>query len=96
MLNPVTFTVERESGPLQVTCNGSDYASYEERFDRVTINDVFSGRYTCWVYLLWHAMQRQGLTEQTFEEFLDSTPSFGAPEKAEDIVPLESQAPTGQ
>lgn len=96
MLNPVTFMVEGESGPLAVTCNGSDYAAYEDAFDRVAINDIFSGRYKCWVYLLWHAQTRQGTTTLTFDEFLDSTPHFEPPTKAEDIVPLGSPALTGE
>ena len=96
MLNPVTFTVEGESGPLSVTCNGSDFAAYEDAFDRAAINDIFSGRYKCWVWLLWHAMNRQELTTQTFDEFLQTTPQFSSPKKAEDVVPLESPAPIGE
>jgi len=95
MLNPITFTVEAESGPLTVTTSGLDYAAYEETFDKPAIAGIAEGRYRCYVYLVWHAMQRQGMTTLTFEEFLATTPQFGAPEKAEDIVPLESTAPTG-
>jgi len=95
MLNPITFTVEAESGPLTVTTSGLDYAAYEETFDKPAIAGIAEGRYRCYVYLVWHAMQRQGMTTLTFEEFLATTPQFRAPEKAEDIVPLESTAPTG-
>jgi hypothetical protein len=96
MLNPITFKVEQESGPLTVTANGSDYAAYEDAFDRPAIKGIAEGRYKCWVFLVWHAMNRQGMTALNFEEFLATTPDFGAPEKADEILPLESKAHTGE
>jgi hypothetical protein len=96
MLNPITFHVEGESGPLTVTASGLDYAAYEDTFDKAAITGIAEGRYKTWVYLCWHAMHRQELTKMTFDEFLASTPHFGAPEKVEDVPPLESEAPTGQ
>jgi hypothetical protein len=95
MLNPITFSVEGESGPLLVTANGLDYAAYEDQFDRAVINDISAGRYKCWLYLVWHAMHRQGMTDKSFDDFLADAPSFGAPERIEDVPPLESQPPTG-
>ena len=95
MLNPITFTVEAESGPVTVTASGLDYAAYEDAFDKPAIAGIAEGRYKTWVYLVWHAMKRQDLTALTFDEFLASTPQFGAPEKAEDIVPLESSPRAG-
>jgi hypothetical protein len=96
MLNPITFTVEGESGPVDITCSGLDYAAYEDTFDKPAIAGISEGRYKTWCYLVWHAMSRQGMTTDTFEEFLASTPQFGAPAKSEDVVPLESTAPTGE
>ena len=95
MLNPITFTVEAESGPLTVTASGLDYAAYEDAFDKPAIAGIAEGRYKTWVFLVWHAMHRQSLTTQTFEEFLATTPQFGAPEKVEDVPPLESQPQAG-
>ncbi len=95
MLNPITFQVEGESGPLQVTASGLDYAAYEDRFDKPAIKGIAEGRYVTWIFLVWHAMERQSLTKLTFEEFLASTPDFGAPEKAEEVPPLESQPLAG-
>jgi hypothetical protein len=95
MLNPITFTVEGESGPTTVTAGGLDYAAYEDRFDKAAIAGISEGRYNCYVFIVWHAMHRQKLTDLTFDDFLATTPQFGAPEKAEEIVPLESTAPTG-
>jgi hypothetical protein len=94
MLNPVTFTYEAESGPLTVTASGPDYAAYEDTYDRAAISDLAGGRYKFWCFVLWHAMKRQGMTEETFEAFLEAGPQF-TPGKVEDVVPLESTAPTG-
>lgn len=95
MLNPITFEVEGESGPLRVTASGLDYAAYEDTFDLPAIKGIAEGRYKTWVWLCWHAMQRQGLTDLTWEDFLASTPQFGAPEKVEDVPPLESKPQAG-
>jgi hypothetical protein len=96
MLNPMTFTIDRESGPLTVTASGLDYAAYEDEFDKPAIAGISEGRYKTFMFLCWHAMKRQELTTQTFTEFLAESPTFGAPEKVEDVPPLESKPPTGQ
>ena len=95
MLNPMTFTLDRVSGPLTVTASGLDYAAYEDQFDKPAIAGISEGRYKTFMFLCWHAMKRQNLTEQTFDEFLADSPTFTAPEKVEDVPPLESAAPTG-
>jgi hypothetical protein len=95
MLNPMTFTLERESGPLTVVASGLDYAAFEDEFDKAAITSISEGRYKTFMYLCWHAMKRQDLTEQTFDEFLAESPTFGAPEKVEDVAPLESPQHTG-
>ena len=94
MLNPITFKVEGESGPLEVTASGLDYAAYEDQFDKAAIIGITEGRYKTWMFLVWHAMQRQDMTTKTFDEFLAETPQFSAPEKAEDVPALgEAQRP---
>jgi len=95
MLNPMTFSIERESGPLTVVASGLDYAAFEDEFDKAAITSISEGRYKTFMYLCWHAMKRQDLTEQTFDEFLAESPTFGAPEKVEDVPPLESPQHTG-
>lgn len=95
MLNPITFTVEGESGPLTVQANGLDYAAYEDAYDRAVITDISAGRFKCWIFLVWHAMKRQGMTEKSFDDFLADSPQFGAPEKVEDVPPLEKTPLTG-
>lgn len=94
MLNPVTFQYEAASGPLTVTASGPDYAAYEDTFDRAALTDLASGRYKFWCFILWHAMKRQEMTTESFDEFLAAGPQF-TPGKAEEVVPLESTAPTG-
>ena len=95
MLNPMTFTLERESGQLTVVASGLDYAAFEDEFDKAAITSISEGRYKTFMFLCWHAMKRQDLTEQTFDEFLAESPTFGAPEKVEDVPPLESPQHTG-
>jgi len=94
MLNPITLVIERPSGPLEVTSSGLDYEAYEDTFDRSALLDLSNGRYKFYCFIVWHAMHRQGLTDQTFEQFVASSPVFGQP-KVEEVVPLESPAPTG-
>ena len=95
MLKPITFTIEAESGPLTVTASGLDYAAYEDRFDRSANFGVMEYRYVAWVFICWHAMHRQKLTELTYEEFLDSTPEVHREVKVEEPVPLERTPTTG-
>lgn len=94
MLNPITFKVEGESGPLEVTASGLDYAAYEDEFDKAAIAGITEGRYKTWMFLVWHAMHRQDLTKKSFQEFIAETPQFSAPDKSKDVPPLgEAQQP---
>ncbi len=94
MLNPITFKVEGESGPLEVKASGLDYAAYEDEFDKAAIAGITEGRYKTWMFLVWHAMKRQSLTDKSFDEFLADTPVFSAPETVEDVPALgEAQRP---
>jgi len=95
MLNPVTFEYEAESGPVTITTTGLDYAAYERAFERAFIADLGAGRYDTQCFVIWNALKRDGQMSLTFDEFLATSPQFGSPEKVEEIVPLESTAPTG-
>lgn len=95
MLNPITFTIDRESGPVTVTATGSDYVAYEDEYDKPAIAGISEGRYKTFMYLAWHAMKRQSMTEESFDDFLAQTPTFTTPEKVEDVPPLESEPATG-
>ncbi len=95
MLNPITFQFEGESGPVTVQATGSDYAAFEDEFDKPVIASISEGRYKTWLWLCWHAMHRQELTTKTFDEFLAASPQFHAAEKVEEVLPLESSPPTG-
>ena len=94
MLNPMTFNIEQDGKQIEVTANGLDYAAYEDKFDKPTIAGITEGRYKTFMFLAWHAMHRQDMTKKTFDEFLAESPTFGAPERIEDVPPLgEAQAP---
>lgn len=95
MLNPVTFQVEGESGPMTVVANGLDYAAYEDTFDRSTIPDLAADRYKTYAFIVWHAMKRQGLTDADFPAFLAAAPEFKGAATVADVPPLESKRPTG-
>lgn len=95
MLNPITFTIDRESGPVTVTATGSDYVAYEDKFDKAAIQGISEGRYKTFMFLVWHAMKRENLTDETFDEFINSTPTFGGPEQVDDVPPLESKPAAG-
>jgi hypothetical protein len=89
MLKPITFSVEGESGPVTVTASGPDYLAYEERFNLSVLSALGERRYSAWLFLVWHAMHRQGLTEKDWAAFVVETPMF-EPGEPEEIVPLES------
>ena len=97
------LSVAVADAPTVVTSADID-AQLEETYARVglrggmleAIAGISEGRYKTFMFLCWHAMKRQGQTEQTFEEFLADSPTFTAPEKVEDVPPLESAAPTGE
>ena len=95
MLNPVTFEYEAESGPVTVTTTGLDYAEYERVFDRTFMADLAAGRYITQCFVIWNALKRDGHMTLTLDEFMATSPQFEAPEKVEEIVPLESPAPIG-
>lgn len=97
MLNPVKFTVTLESGPVETFTAGSDYIAYEAHFNRPWIPDMATGSYTAQLFVVWHSLKRQGLTELDFEAFADTTPMFDSvkDEDVDPVVPLESSQPTG-
>jgi homogentisate 1,2-dioxygenase len=89
MLKPITFTVDVGSGPLKVTASGPDYIAYETTFGASVLTALSERRYAAWLFLVWHALNRQKLSEMTWDEFVASTPEFASGEP-EEIVPLES------
>lgn len=96
MLNPITFRVDLESGPVDVTATGLDYTAYEDTFDRAALTDLAADRYKAYVYIVWHALHRQGLTTLDFPAFADTTPQFGAAPESSEVPPLGEAPRTGQ
>lgn len=94
MLQPITFQVKMDDGSgVNVTTSAPDYAAYEERFDKSAPMSL--DRYTFYMYVIWHAMKRQALTDLPYEEWLGNGPQFDREVETEEPVPLESAAPTG-
>ena len=75
---------------MDVTATGLDYAAYEDAFDRAFPPDFFASRYKCLVFVVWHALHRQGLTDEDFDTYLADSPTFsGVPAVVDDVPPLE-------
>jgi len=99
MLKPISFEIvfdeSGESVSLKVKASGTDYAAYEEKFERSSYLDVIGMHYRAWTFIPWHAASRQGLTKLTFEEFEGLTPEIDTQAKVEENVPLEPTPPSG-
>lgn len=96
MLQPVTFTVTTDDGSgVNVTASAPDYVAYEQTFNKSILEGMQHGLWSVYMYVIWHAMFRQGLTQMSWDEWLDSSPSFESELKSEEPVPLEPEAPIG-
>ena len=94
MLVPITFAVKLDDGSgVDVTAAAPDYAAYEDRFDRSA--PLSLDRYSFYMFIIWHAMHRQKLTELSYEEWMETAPTFDREVESEEPVPLESAAPIG-
>lgn len=94
MLQAASFTVTLDDGSgVEVTASAPDYAAYEERFDKSA--PLSMDRYTFYMFVIWHAMFRQKLTELTWDEWLETNPTFDRRAGNEEPPPLEQAAPTG-
>lgn len=96
MLQPITFTVTQDDGSgVAVTASAPDYVAYEQRFDKSIIDGMSRGIWTTYMFVLWHAMDRQGLTDLSWDAWLASSPKFSREVESEEPRPLEQAAPTG-
>lgn len=96
MLQPITFSVTQDDGSgVSVTASAPDYVAYEQRFDKSIITGMNSGLWSVYMFVVWHAMQRQSLTDLSWEAWLDTSPVFARDVKAEEPVPLEQAQPPG-
>ena len=96
MLKPITFRVTLPDGSgVNVTASAPDYVSYEQEFNKSVVLGMQNGMWSCYMYVIWHAMFRQGLTALSWADWLDSSPEFDAELKSEEPVPLDQTAPLG-
>jgi hypothetical protein len=96
MLQPITFTVTQADGSgVAVTASAPDYVAYEQRFNRSVLEGLSGGLWSVYMFVLWHAMDRQSLTDLSWEAWLDTSPVFQREVKAEEPVPLEPAQPPG-
>lgn len=96
MLQPITFTVTGEDGSgVAVTAAAPDYVEYEMRFNRSILAGMSEGLWSVYMFVVWHAMKRQGLTSLDWDAWLATSPTFARELKSEEPVPLEPEALTG-
>ena len=94
MLQAATFKVTLDDGSgVEVTASAPDYAAYEERFDKSA--PLSMDRYTFYMFVIWHAMHRQKLTELSWDDWLASAPTFDRDVESEEPAPLEPTPPIG-
>lgn len=87
------FTVVYMDGTsVEASIGTADQVAFELQFDRAitTLADQFRLSDACW--LAWHSLKRGGLTAG-FDEWLETVEEVAA--ARDDVVPLETTAPTG-
>jgi hypothetical protein len=96
MLQPITFNVTSDDGSgVNVTASAPDYVAYEQRFNKSILEGMSSGLWSVYMFILWHAMERQKLTELSWDAWLDTSPTFSREVKSEEPVPLEQEQVPG-
>lgn len=96
MLKPVTFTVSADDGSgVAVTASAPDYIAYEMRFNKSVIQGMSDGMWSVYMFIVWHAMHRQGLTALDWDDWLATSPTFDRDVESEEPAPLAPEAPTG-
>lgn len=93
MLQPIIFKVDMDGTEVEVKTTAADYAAYEERFDRSA--PLSLDRYSFYMFIIWNAMRRAKQTELTYEDWLNTGPTFDRTLDSDEPAPLEQTAPTG-
>ena len=96
MLQPISFTVTADDGSgVNVTASAPDYVAYEMEFNRSILAGMSEGLWSVYMYVVWHAMKRQDLTELGWDAWLATSPTFAREIVSEEPAPLEPEAPIG-
>lgn len=71
-MDPIALTVNFADGSEEtVTCIAADLIAFEARFDLSVVKLEQEIRLTHLFYLAWHALKRQGKTEDEFEKWAE-------------------------
>lgn len=63
----LSFTVEAKGEKHHITTTYADVMAMEEKFD-IDASDLVKRQRASWLaYLCWHAMKRQGMTDDAFD-----------------------------
>lgn len=96
MLKPVTFKVTSDDGSgVAVTASAPDYIEYEMRFNKSVIQGMSDGMWSVYMFIVWHAMHRQGLTALDWEPWLETAPTFDRELESDEPAPLAQEALIG-
>lgn len=71
-----------------------DFIAFERKYDKPVASFANDARIEYMCFLAWHASKRQGQTEVDFDPWLETVAELVVAEE-DDIVPLESNQPTG-
>ena len=77
-----------------VSASVPDFIAFERRFDKPVASFATDARIEYMCFLAWHAAKRQGKTSAEFDPWLETVGELSIVEE-DDIVPLESDQPTG-
>jgi hypothetical protein len=79
-----------------VEASAPDLIAFENKFDKsfTVFSDMENVRYTHFVWLAWHVLNRTGKTKEDFDQWVNAIESVEGVD-SEDIVPLESNPSTG-
>ena len=94
MLTPITFQVTDEDGSRDVIVAAPDFVAYEAKYNQPIIKALSDLSYTAYLFLIWNAMHRQGITDASFDDWLAKAPTFDRGD-AEDPVPLDRKQRPG-
>lgn len=78
-----------------VLVSAPDLVAFERQYDK-PMSAVSSGRIEYLFWVTWHSSKRKSLTDLDFEQWLETVDQIVDDPNAEtEIVPLESNQPTG-
>ena len=91
----VALHIEYADGSaVDVATTAADLMAFETKFDKSFTVFADNLRLTYLMWLAWHVVKREEKTSLDFDPWADTVASVRIGD-SEDVVPLESKAPTG-